>query len=181
MVMPSPQMEVRVPTSPRLRPPARKVAIRLEREAIEVVATESRESFDRVEDIYRKSRSALAHLRHHAKEPTHFPVIRTKVQELVAKSDEFLAEAERTDYGTAAWRAEIDRLAKKISLSLEDARVDTLIVPAEIEMFLKVVDTARDQYEMQNYDFSDFIDRQIYVLAGMVVANFPAYHKTLNE
>jgi hypothetical protein len=181
MAMPATQMEVRVPMPPRLRPPTPKVAIRLEREAIEAVATESRDSFDRVEDIYQKSRSTLAHLRHQAKEPTHFPDLRTKVQELVAKSDEFLAEAERTGYGTAAWRAEIDRLAKKISLSLEDARVETLVIPAEIEMFLKVVDTARDRYEAHGYDFSDFIDRQIYVLAGMVVANFPAYHNTLNE
>ena len=167
--------------APRLWAPSPKVAMRLERQAIERVAAESRDSFDRVEDIYGRSRSSIAHLRHHADEPTRFPNIRAKVKELVDITDKFLAAAQKEHYGTARWRADLARATQKLKSGTEAARVDTLIVPAEIEMFLKVVDAARELYEKEGCDFSGFIDQQIYVLAGMVVANFPAYQKTLNE
>lgn len=163
-----------------LRPPAQRVAMRLEREAIEIVAQEFGESFDRVEDIYRKSRSSIAHLRHHAHEPTNLPLLHKQVQELVAKAEEFLSQANASSYGTRAWRNELARATQNLKSGSEIAYVDNAIIPAEIDTFLRVVDAARKLYEADSYDFSGFIDKQIYVLAGMVLANFPAYTKTLN-
>lgn len=166
---------------PRVWPPSPKVSMRLERQAIERVAVEVNEPYDRVEEIYGNSRSTIAHLRHHAHGPTRFPEIREKVKELVEMTDKFLAAAEKERYGTAKWRADLAAAAKRLKIRTEEARIDTLVIPAEIEMFLKVADAARKLYEEQNYDFSGFVDQQIYVLAGMVVANFDAYQKTLNE
>jgi hypothetical protein len=165
----------------RVWPPSPKVAMRLERQAIERVAEEVREPYDRVEEIYGNSRSTIAHLRHHASGPTHFPDINKKVKKLLEMSDKFLAAAEKERYGTAKWRADLASAARRIEVASEEVRIDTLVIPAEIETFLKVADAARKLYEEQNYDFSGFIDQQIYVLAGMVVANFDDYQKILNE
>ncbi len=174
------QLEATVSSVHMRRSPGPRTAIRIECEAISVVASRQGDAIDVVENIYRKSRTSIAHLWHQAMEPGGLPLITRMVNDLTKANDKFLARAVVEDYGTAYWRNKVAQGAADIKASLDEDRVVEAVIPAEIETFLKVVDAARHLYEEQGYSFTGFVDPKIYVLAKLVVANFEAYDKKLN-
>ncbi len=161
-------------------PPSAKVALRLEREAIQQIADQRQVAYDAMETAYGKARTSVAHLYHHAHEPVHKSDegLIQQSRDLLARVDKLLVDTKDT-YGTKQWRESVSAQAAKVRALLDKDPVYRTVDPKDIETFLAVVEAARELYEAKGYDFTGFINPQLYALAGMIAENFSAYEKTL--
>ena len=76
------------------------------------------------------------------------------------------------------------QMIDKAAANLDQCRVDMLkesgVVPRDIQLFLAVIDETRRGLEQEFWDSSDVLGQDVYLLAKMILTNFPAYDKTLN-
>ena len=76
------------------------------------------------------------------------------------------------------------KLIDKAAADLDTCRVDMLkeagVSPRDIQLFIAVIDETRRGLESESWDSSDVLGQDSYLLAKMILTNFPAYDTTLN-
>ena len=170
-------MAARVPTTHLMNPPARVIA-RLTREVLAAKAAEYGMPFLDFEDRYQTTRSALVHLYYHTRfrSPIH-----DRIGALVEASRRFLSHPDARRVMPPLQIRELERVEAVIKKWSDRALEKENIDRDRVREYIDVLDALRDACLEESFDASGAIDPMIYTQAHMIVDNFKAYDRTLNE
>jgi len=157
--------------------PTERVKTRLLREACRTVADERGTGLLDVEERYSMVRTSLVHLHHHAP-GTGILEVKRKLSELLPETRRYLAEI----------TAELPRdRVKKIALAtqrLSEAAAlffKTQDISAEdLHMFLRVLEVYREKCLAAQYNPSDIIPTELFLLGMLIDSDFDSYSEALN-
>ena len=158
--------------------PAPKIVQRLCRVVLAARAAKNGEPFLDVEMRHFGTSTALTHLCHHM--PLNAELYKT-FEEFLEASRAFLTNPEAVRrFGTLPM-GRLTVLHAQLQGEFARMRRDEMVTKERIEEYISVIDDLREAYLAEGYDVSRSIDVKVYTQACLIVANFEAYDRTLNE
>lgn len=170
-------MAARVPTTELMNPPARVIA-RLTREVLTAKAAEYGMPFLDFETRYKTTSSALVHLYYHTqfRSPIH-----DRIGAVVEATRRFLSHPDARRVIPPLQIRELERVEMVIKKWSDRALEKENMDRDRVREYIEVCDALRAACLEEGFDASRAIDPMIYTQANMIVDNFQAYDRTLNE
>lgn len=171
--MPTTSLEPRSLVTP---PP--KAASRLQREVLTALAPTMGIDFFCVENRFQTIRSALVHLCHHTSFRSSTDEL---VKSLVEQTQVFLGREGVQNSYSRRWLTNLTRATESLRVEYQKMLDEQIIVWEDVLLYVRVIDLLQARYREEGYSVEGIADPFVYAQAQLIVANFPAYERTLNE